>query len=126
MRSNMTRYVITSKELKGISEQYYAIDRNRGGYPYWSLSAYIKHRVKGAVEFIGGFEHAVAHECIRRDYDGVICGHIHHAEIKDIAGIRYYNDGDWVESCTALVENFDGTIEIIKWHIINHEDNDSD
>jgi UDP-2,3-diacylglucosamine pyrophosphatase LpxH len=106
--------------------RYYNHARKALGYPYWSLSAYIKHRVKSAVEFIGGFERAVAHECIRRDYDGVICGHIHHAEIKDIGGIKYYNDGDWVESCTALVENFDGTIEIIKWHIINHEDNDSD
>ncbi len=90
------------------------------GFPYWSLSAYIKHKVKRAVEFINSFEDAVAKQCKRMGYDGVVCGHIHHAEIKDIDGITYYNDGDWVESCTALVEHFDGKMEIITWHNISH------
>ncbi len=90
--------------------------------PYWSLSAFVKHKVKRAVEFINSFEDAVAKQCKKMGYDGVVCGHIHHAEIKDIDGITYYNDGDWVESCTALVEHFDGRMEIITWHEVGHED----
>lgn len=97
--------------------------RQRFGLGYWSLSAYIKHKVKGAVEFINGFEEAVAKECAKRGHDGVVCGHIHHAEIRNINGITYYNDGDWVESCTALVEHMDGTMEIIRWHVIDHNSN---
>jgi len=89
--------------------------RQRLGYPYWSLSAYAKHKVKTAVNFISEFEKAVAHECRRRGFDGVVCGHIHHAEMRDIEGVSYYNAGDWVESCTALVEHFDGTIELVDW-----------
>ena len=89
--------------------------RTRLGYPYWSLSGYAKHKVKSAVNFISEFEKAVAHECRRRGYDGVVCGHIHHAEIRDIEGVRYYNAGDWVETCSALVEHFDGRMEIVYW-----------
>jgi UDP-2,3-diacylglucosamine pyrophosphatase LpxH len=89
--------------------------RNHLGYPYWSLSAYLKHRVKNAVEYISSYEVAVADEARRRHADGVICGHIHHAEIRTIDGIEYCNDGDWVESCTALVEHADGRLEIIHW-----------
>lgn len=89
--------------------------RARLGYPYWSLSAFAKHKVKSAVNFISEFEKAVAHECRRRGFDGVVCGHIHHAEIKEIEGVTYYNSGDWVESCTALVEHFDGRMELIDW-----------
>jgi UDP-2,3-diacylglucosamine pyrophosphatase LpxH len=85
------------------------------GYPYWSLSAYLKSRVKDAVKFIGDFEHTVAAEAKRRGFDGVVCGHIHQAALKDIEGITYANDGDWVESCTALVEHRDGRLEIIEW-----------
>lgn len=85
------------------------------GLPYWSLSAYLKHAVKNAVDFICDFENAVADEARRRGLDGVICGHVHHAQIRDIDGITYCNDGDWVESCTALVEHHDGTLEIIHW-----------
>ncbi|WP_425403072.1 UDP-2,3-diacylglucosamine diphosphatase [Hwanghaeella sp.] len=85
------------------------------GLPYWSLSAYLKHKVKNAVEFISCFEEAVAHEAKKRKADGVICGHIHHPEIRQIDGILYCNDGDWVESCTALVEQTDGRLEIIHW-----------
>ena len=91
------------------------------GRPYWSLSAYIKHKVKGAVEFIGSFEVVVAKQCKKSGYDGVVCGHIHKAQIKHIDGITYYNDGDWVESCTALVEHLDGHMEIITWNQIGHE-----
>ncbi len=89
--------------------------RRQFGLPYWSLSAYIKHRVKNAVAFISRFEEVVAHAARERGVDGVICGHIHSAEIRDFDGILYMNDGDWVESCTALVEHFDGRIEILDW-----------
>lgn len=85
------------------------------GLPYWSLSAYMKKRVKNAVEFIGRYEEAVAHAARDRGADGVVCGHIHSAEIRQFDGITYYNDGDWVESCTALVEHDDGRMEILNW-----------
>lgn len=100
--------------------------RQRFGMGYWSLSAYLKHRVKEAVSFITSFEETVANECKKRDYDGVVCGHIHHAEMKDVDGVTYYNDGDWVESCTALVEHHDGTFEIIRWHVIDHESSNNE
>ena len=89
--------------------------RRQFGLPYWSLSAYIKHRVKNAVAFISHYEEVVAHAARERGVDGVVCGHIHSAEIRDFDGVLYMNDGDWVESCTALVEHFDGRIEIINW-----------
>jgi UDP-2,3-diacylglucosamine pyrophosphatase LpxH len=89
--------------------------RRRLGFGYWSLSAYLKVKVKNALQFIENFEKAVADEARRRGVDGVICGHIHKAEMRDIDGVKYVNDGDWVESCTALVEHFDGTLEILEW-----------
>ncbi|WP_305856274.1 UDP-2,3-diacylglucosamine diphosphatase [Balneatrix alpica] len=89
--------------------------RQRFGMGYWSLSAYLKHRVKKAVSFISEFEEALAHECQRRGFDGVVCGHIHHAEIRKVGEVRYLNCGDWVESCTALVEHLDGRIELVRW-----------
>ena len=89
--------------------------RQRMGLPYWSLSKMAKHKVKNAVEFISRFEEVVAHEAGARGVDGVVCGHIHNAEIREIAGIQYYNDGDWVEGCTALVEHFDGRMEVLHW-----------
>jgi UDP-2,3-diacylglucosamine pyrophosphatase LpxH len=89
--------------------------RARLGLPYWSLSKYLKFKVKRAVNFIGDFEVAVAREARRRGAHGVVCGHIHHAELRDIDGITYANDGDWVESLTALVEHVDGRLEIIDW-----------
>jgi UDP-2,3-diacylglucosamine pyrophosphatase LpxH len=79
------------------------------------LSAYLKLKVKKAVNFISDFEVAVAQEAKRRGFDGVVCGHIHHAEIRDVNGTLYCNDGDWVESRTALVEHADGRLEIIHW-----------
>ena len=89
--------------------------RRRMGFGYWSLSLYLKHRVKKAVDFIFKFEHNLASYCRKRRFDGVICGHIHHAEIKEIDGVTYMNDGDWVESMTALVEHHDGRWEIVTW-----------
>ena len=89
--------------------------RRRFKLPYWSLSAYMKKRVKNAVQFISSYEEAVAHEALSRGFDGVVCGHIHCAEIREFGGITYYNDGDWVESCTALAEDARGVIRIIDW-----------
>ncbi|MDP2802726.1 MAG: UDP-2,3-diacylglucosamine diphosphatase [Phreatobacter sp.] len=89
--------------------------RRRLGLTYWSLSAWAKFKVKKAVNFIGAFEEALATEARRQKVDGVICGHIHHASINDQLGIRYMNCGDWVESCTALVEGYDGRFEIMRW-----------
>jgi UDP-2,3-diacylglucosamine pyrophosphatase LpxH len=95
--------------------RYFNLLRRRLGYQYWSLSAYLKHRVKNAVQYIASFADAVADEASRRGVDGVVCGHVHHAEIREINGVLYCNDGDWVESCTALVEHFDGRLELINW-----------
>ena len=92
--------------------------RVRMGFPYWSLSQYLKHKAKKAVSFICDFEEALANEARRRGLDGVVCGHIHKAEIRDIGGILYCNDGDWVESLTALVENHQGVLSIIEWNQI--------
>jgi UDP-2,3-diacylglucosamine pyrophosphatase LpxH len=89
--------------------------RAKLGLPYWSLSKYLKHKVKRAVSFISDFELAVSREARKRGVDGVVCGHIHHAEMREIDGILYCNDGDWVESLTALVEHHDGRLEIIDW-----------
>jgi UDP-2,3-diacylglucosamine pyrophosphatase LpxH len=89
--------------------------RRKLGFGYWSLSAFVKVRVKNALHFIENFEAAVADEARRRGVDGVVCGHIHKAEMRDIDGIAYVNDGDWVESCTAVVEHPDGRLEILEW-----------
>jgi len=89
--------------------------RAKLGLPYWSLSAYLKLKVKKAVNFISDFEVAVAREAKKRGHHGVVCGHIHHAEMREIDGVLYCNDGDWVESLTALVEHHDGRLEIVHW-----------
>jgi len=89
--------------------------RRMMGLRYWSLSAYLKFKVKNAAKFIGNFEEALAREARARGMDGVICGHIHHAEVKDIGGILYCNDGDWVESCTALTEDAMGRLRVVTW-----------
>lgn len=83
--------------------------------PHWSLSAWAKHKVKNAVNYIGEFETCLAAEARRHDADGVICGHIHHAAYREIDGLTYINTGDWVESCTAFVEHHDGRFELIRW-----------
>jgi UDP-2,3-diacylglucosamine pyrophosphatase LpxH len=104
--------------------------RHKFGFGYWSLSQFLKHRVKKAVDFMFKFEENLANYCKKRGFDGVICGHIHHAEIKEINGVTYMNDGDWVESCTALVEHWDGKWEIITWtkekdDVVTDPDSDS-
>jgi UDP-2,3-diacylglucosamine pyrophosphatase LpxH len=89
--------------------------RRRFNLPYWSLSKHAKHKVKNGVEFISRFEETVAHEAQRLKVDGVVCGHIHTAEQRQFGDVVYYNDGDWVEGCTALVEHHDGHMEILHW-----------
>jgi UDP-2,3-diacylglucosamine pyrophosphatase LpxH len=96
--------------------QHFNAMRARLGLPYWSLSQFLKHKVKNAVGYITAFEEALAREARQRGLDGVVCGHIHKAEIRDIGGVLYCNDGDWVESLTALVEHDDGTLQILHWH----------
>jgi len=97
-----------------LNEICHAIRRGMG-LEYWSLSAYLKQKVKNALEYICRFESAVAREVKARGFDGVVCGHIHHAAIKTLEGVLYINDGDWVESCTALVEDMRGNLEILHW-----------
>jgi UDP-2,3-diacylglucosamine pyrophosphatase LpxH len=89
--------------------------RRRLGLTYWSLSAWAKMKVKDAVSFIGDFENALSAEARRLGADGVICGHIHHAAAKSLGGVAYMNCGDWVESCTAVVEHLDGRFEVVRW-----------
>jgi len=97
--------------------------RHKLGFGYWSLSQFLKQRVKRAVDFIFHFERNLTDYGRKRGYDGVICGHIHKAEIKTVNGIIYMNDGDWVESCTALVEHHDGHWEIVTWNNLINEKN---
>jgi UDP-2,3-diacylglucosamine pyrophosphatase LpxH len=92
--------------------------RRRLGYPYWSLSAYLKGKVKNAVVYVGNFAEAVADEARRRGVDGVVCGHIHKAEIRDVDGLLYCNDGDWVESLSALVETLEGELKVVYWTVM--------
>ena len=89
--------------------------RRRFGLGYWSLSRYLKLKVKRAVSYVGEFESVLIREARRRGADGVVCGHIHHAELRDVDGTVYANDGDWVESLTALAEHHDGRLELIDW-----------
>jgi UDP-2,3-diacylglucosamine pyrophosphatase LpxH len=86
------------------------------GFGYWSLSAYVKSKVKSAVNFVADFEHALAVEAGRRGLDGIVCGHIHRAEMRSVGRVLYCNTGDWVESCTALVEHEDGDLELL-WRL---------
>jgi len=92
-------------------------NRARGalGMEYWSLSSYLKNRVRKAFRFISTYEATLSHECKKRDLHGVICGHIHHPAVKEIDDIQYGNCGDWVESCSALVEDPQGELEVVQW-----------
>jgi len=97
--------------------------RARMGLPYWSLSKYLKLKVKRAVSYVGDFESALAREAHKRGVDGLVCGHIHHAEMRMVDGILYCNDGDWVESLSALVEMADGQLHVIEWgQVMAHSD----
>lgn len=89
--------------------------RRRLKLPYWSLAAHMKRKVKNAVQYVCSYEEALASEARSRGLDGIVCGHIHCAEIRRIGDMTYYNDGDWVESCTALVEESDGVMSIVDW-----------
>jgi UDP-2,3-diacylglucosamine pyrophosphatase LpxH len=89
--------------------------RARFGHPYWSLAGYLKARIGNAVEYVRRFEQAAAHAARQRGYDGIVCGHIHRPETRDIDGLLYCNDGDWVDSCTALVELRSGELELWQW-----------
>jgi UDP-2,3-diacylglucosamine pyrophosphatase LpxH len=89
--------------------------RRKLDLPHWSLSSYLKNKAKTAVQYIGSFEDAVAQAARKRGVDTVVCGHIHRAEMRDINGILYCNDGDWVESCTSLVEDMNGQLRLIDW-----------
>jgi UDP-2,3-diacylglucosamine pyrophosphatase LpxH len=102
---------------------YFNFGRRKMGLSYWSLSAWAKMKVKNAVNFIGRFEEVLVNEARRINVDGVICGHIHCAALHDKFGIRYANSGDWVESCTALVEHEDGRFEIITFREMQAEQN---
>ena len=96
------------------------------GLPYWSFSAWAKLKVKNAVNFIGSFEKELAGEARRRGVDGVVCGHIHHPVIREMDGVTYVNTGDFVESCSLVVEHFDGRLEVMRWpaalEVLVHED----
>jgi UDP-2,3-diacylglucosamine pyrophosphatase LpxH len=89
--------------------------RRRFGFGYWSLATWIKNGVPDARRYIERFEHAAAHAAVKHGLDGVICGHIHRPEIREVDGIRYCNDGDWVEHCSALVEDRNGRLALIRW-----------
>ncbi len=91
------------------------------GMPYWSLSAYMKHRTKRAVQAIANFENAMVRAARSQNADGVVCGHVHFAEIREIESILYANSGDWIESCTGLVEHDDGKLEILHWVTMDHQ-----
>jgi UDP-2,3-diacylglucosamine pyrophosphatase LpxH len=90
--------------------------RDKLGYPHWSLSKYLKYKVRNALSFIAGFRSILLHEALSRGADGVICGHIHHAELIDSGEWEIYgNCGDWVENCTALVEDHNGKLALLRW-----------
>jgi UDP-2,3-diacylglucosamine pyrophosphatase LpxH len=89
--------------------------RNWLGLPHWSLSQYLKNKTKEAVNYVNNFEELITDYCRKQHAQGVICGHVHRAEIKTVGDIVYMNDGDWVESCTALVETLQGEWKIIRW-----------
>lgn len=95
--------------------RYYNVIRRRLGFPYWSLSNYLKTRTSKAMQYISNFENAVIQEAKRRGMSGVVCGHIHHPTVKDMQGFTYANTGDWVENCSAVVELEDGRLDVLRW-----------
>jgi UDP-2,3-diacylglucosamine pyrophosphatase LpxH len=99
--------------------------RSRLGFQYWSLSQFLKHQVKNAVNFISSFETVMIDEARRRGCDGVVCGHIHKAEIRDVDGLVYCNDGDWVESLSALVETVEGELQLVYWTVMRSTETSS-
>jgi UDP-2,3-diacylglucosamine pyrophosphatase LpxH len=105
-------------ELAMFANRVVARFRRLLGLPYWSLSSWAKVKVKQAVNFIGAFQDVLTEEAKRSDVDGVICGHIHHAAMETLGDVQYINTGDWVESCTAVVEHFDGRMEIVHWPFV--------
>lgn len=113
-----TAYAILLRINTGLN-----VIRRKLGFTYWSLSSYLKQKAKRAVQFVGNYETTLTDEARRREVDGVICGHIHRAEMREMKGVLYCNDGDWVESCTALVEHQDGRLEILQWRdqYLNHQ-----
>ena len=98
-----------------VTNTWFNIIRRRLGFPYWSFSAWAKLRVKNAVNFIGDFEEALSQDAVKHGVDGVICGHIHHATIRDLNGVTYVNTGDFVESCSFVAEHHDGRLEVLHW-----------
>lgn len=95
--------------------------RRRLDLPHWSLSAYLKNKTKTALQYIDSFEESVAQAARKRGVDTVVCGHIHRAEMRDIDGILYCNDGDWVESCSSLVEDMNGQLRLIDWPALKQQ-----
>jgi len=89
--------------------------RRRFGFSYWSLSSYIKSRVKNAMEYVARYEAAAVHEAVRHKVDGLVCGHIHHPVLREVDGVRYVNTGDWVEHCSAVVETLSGDLHLVRW-----------
>ena len=85
------------------------------GFPHWSLASYLKHKSRNALLYISNFEQAAAYAAERRGVDGVVCGHIHRPALKKLGGVLYCNDGDWVESCSCLVEDFNGRLSLWNW-----------
>jgi UDP-2,3-diacylglucosamine pyrophosphatase LpxH len=102
-----------SYDLLMVLNRWFNHARRVFGFGYWSLAGYVKWKVKRAVMYVSDFESAVAHEANRRGMDGVICGHIHKAELRPIGALLYGNSGDWVESCTALTERADGSLALL-------------
>lgn len=98
--------------------------RLKRGLPYYSLSKAIKAKVKKAVSYISDFEKELVALARQRHYDGVICGHIHHPAILNFDGIKYLNSGDWVESMSALTEDFEGNWKIVHYSDFLEEENE--
>lgn len=104
-----------SNDLLLYVNRYLHAFHSKMGIPYWSYSAFIKRKVKGVVNLTSTIEAAVMDEVKKSEVDGIVCGHQHQAQIKEVNGVLYCNDGDWVESCTAMIEHYDGALELLQW-----------